>query len=212
MDEKRFSKEELQNKHNRVNGYNWEDYGNNKKRRRKCEPNAFKRKCYMLLEGVRKENMMLFRNMKIMFYAVHIEAHTNYLLEHMEEEVNYYKTYNNVHKCKVRGLGEVLYSNLSEMKLSIYKGENKKVSNKWVLVMNLKQGELEIQTTVKYDKVKNLISNVSELEEVETYEDYIKLGESILNRQQLYEFTLHKALDLLDEATVKLMRYRANVK
>ena len=76
----------------------YRDNGRKSNTRKINKPNSFKKKIYRLIKQATEEDELLGRSLSIMLLVNHISAHEGFLLENIEKENNYYRTYENIQK------------------------------------------------------------------------------------------------------------------
>lgn len=171
--------------------------------------NQFKNKIYSLIKQSKDESIELNKTLKIMFDINHLEAHTNFLIQHIEDEPNYYKTLNNVRKCKNRGLNELLYhTNCMEVMINKRGKTDKRL---WLAVFKVVYKELTIICVTNYKDVEMLVGRLA-MEETDIDKPMTILvdaerGERILDDQQYFTNSLKDMLDKTDTEVSKLMQY-----
>ena len=189
----------------------YRDNGRKSSTRKINKPNSFKKKIYSLIKQANEQDELLGRSLSIMFLVNHISAHKPFLLEHVEEEPNYVRTYENIEKSSARALLEII-TTCSDVDVKVNK-HSKTDFRMWDVVVSLEYEELTIVNIVKYSKLKDYLGRAV-LEEtiVEECATILRSGDEkrILNKQQYHTFTLKETFDMLDNEVFSLMEYRTN--
>lgn len=183
--------------------------GNNRKLN---QPNKFKNKISSLIkESKETVGIDLNKTLKLMFLINHLEAHAEWLQEHFEDESNYFKTYNNLNKCKNRALNELLYAtNCMEIMLN---KQGKTDRRLWLVVFKVQYKELTIVNVTKFKDVENLVGRLA-MEETDIDKPYTilsdeNIGDRKLDRQMYFTHTLKQSLDKIDMEVDKLMKWNS---
>ena len=204
-------KREVKKEAKRVSYQEYRDNGRENKQRKINKPNSFKKKIYSLIKQANEEDELLGRSLSIMFLVNHISAHEGFLLENIEKESNYFRTYENIQKSTARALLEIITSS-SDVDIKVCKHE-KKDHRMWDLVISIEYNELIITNTIKYSKLKDFVGRLV-LEEIDSAESVtiLKNGkeERALGKQQYHTSTLKEAFDMLDNEVFSLMEWRTN--
>lgn len=183
--------------------------GNNRKLN---QPNKFKNKISSLIkESKETVGVDLNKTLKLMFLINHLEAHAEWLQEHFEDESNYFKTYNNLNKCKNRALNELLYAT-DCMEIMLNK-QGKTDRRLWLVVFKAQYKELTIVNVTKFKDVENLVGRLA-MEETDIDKPYTILsdenaGDRKLDRQMYFTHTLKQSLDKIDMEVDKLMKWNS---
>ena len=175
------------------------------------KPNSFKKKIYSLIKQANEQDELLGRSLSIMFLVNHISAHKPFLLEHVEEEPNYVRTYENIEKSSARALLEII-TTCSDVDVKVNK-HSKADFRMWDVVISLEYEELTIVNIVKYSKLKDYLGRaVLEDTTVEECATILRSGDEkrILNKQQYHTFTLKETFDMLDNEVFSLMEWKTN--
>lgn len=173
--------------------------------------NSFKNKIYALIKSSKQESIELNKTLKIMFLINHLEAHVPWLMERIEEEKNYYKTIQNVNKCKNRALNELLYTtNVMTVKLNKRGKQDKRL---WLAVFEVEYKELRIVCVTKFTEVEGFLGRLA-MEETDIEQSSTMLinaeGEKrVLDKPMYFTYTLKQALDKTDEEVQKLLVYNS---
>ena len=181
--------------------------GNPNRKFRKA--NQFKNKIYSLIKQSKNESIELNKALKIMFDINHLEAHTDFLMQRIEDEPNYYKTYNNIRKCKNRALSELLFhTNCIDVMVN-KKGKTDR--RLWLAVFKVTYKELTVVCVTNYKDVEMLIGRLA-MEETDIDKPMTMLidkekGVRILDGQQYFTNSLKEMLDRTDEEVQNLMKY-----
>ncbi len=171
--------------------------------------NKFKGKMYSLIKESKKESVELNKALKIMFAINHLEVHVPWLMERFENEPNYFKTYNNIRKCKNRALSELLFhTNCIDVMVN-KKGKSDK--RLWLAVFKVTYKELTVICVANYKDMEMVIGRAI-LEETDIDQPMTMLvdeekGARILDNQQYFVGTLKEMLDKVDNEVQKLMLY-----
>jgi transcriptional regulator of heat shock response len=183
--------------------------GNNRKLN---QPNKFKNKISSLIKKSKETvGIDLNKTLKLMFLINHLEAHAEWLQEHFEDESNYFKTYNNLNKCKNRALNELLYAtNCMEIMLNKQGKTDKRL---WLVVFKVQYKELTIVNVTKFKDVENLVGRLA-MEETDIDKPYTilsdeNIGDRKLDRQMYFTHTLKQSLDKIDMEVDKLMKWNS---
>ena len=189
----------------------YRDNGRKSSTRKINKPNSFKKKIYSLIKQANEQDELLGRSLSIMFLVNHISAHEGFLLENIEKESNYFRTYENIQKSTARALLEII-TTCSDVDVKVNK-HGKTDYRMWDVVVSLEYEELTIVNIVKYSKLKDYLGRAV-LEEtiVEECATILRSGDEkrILNKQQYHTFTLKETFDMLDNEVFSLMEYRTN--
>ena len=189
----------------------YRDNGRKSSTRKINKPNSFKKKIYSLIKQANEEDELLGRSLSIMFLVNHISAHEGFLLENIEKESNYFRTYENIQKSTARALLEIITSS-SDVDIKVCKHE-KKDHRMWDLVISIEYNELIITNTIKYSKLKDFVGRLV-LEEIDSAESVTILRNGSekreLGKQQYHTSTLKEAFDMLDNEVFSLMEWRTN--
>ena len=194
----------------------YEQYRNNGRKsntRKINKPNSFKKKIYSLIKQATEEDELLGRCLSIMFLVNHISAHEGFLLENIEKESNYFRTYENIQKSTARALLEIITTS-SDVDVKINK-HDKKDNRMWDVVVSLEYNELTIVNVVKYSKLKDYLSRaVLEETTIEKGTTILRNGNEKreLGKQQYHTSTLKETFDMLDNEVFSLMEYKTNRK
>ena len=194
----------------------YEQYRNNGRKsntRKINKPNSFKKKIYSLIKQATEEDELLGRCLSIMFLVNHISAHEGFLLENIEKESNYFRTYENIQKSTARALLEIITTS-SDVDVKINK-HDKKDNRMWDVVVSLEYNELTIVNVVKYSKLKDYLARaVLEETTVEKGTTILRNGNEKreLGKQQYHTSTLKETFDMLDNEVFSLMEYKTNRK
>ena len=146
-----------------------------------------------------------------MFLINHLEAHVPWLMERIEEEKNYYKTIQNINKCKNRALNELLYTtNVMTIKLNKRGKQDKRL---WLAVFEVEYKELRIVCVTKFTEVEGYLGRLA-MEETDVEQSSTMLinaeGEKrVLDKPMYFTYTLKQALDKTDEEIQKLLIYNS---
>lgn len=173
--------------------------------------NSFKNKIYALIKSSKQESIELNKTLKIMFLINHLEAHVPWLMERIEEEKNYYKTIQNINKCKNRALNELLYTtNVMTIKLNKRGKQDKRL---WLAVFEVEYKELRIVCVTKFTEVEGFLGRLA-MEETDVEQSSTMLinaeGEKrVLDKPMYFTYTLKQALDKTDEEIQKLLIYNS---
>lgn len=173
--------------------------------------NSFKNKIYALIKSSKQESIELNKTLKIMFLINHLEAHVPWLMERIEEEKNYYKTIQNINKCKNRALNELLYTtNVMTIKLNKRGKQDKRL---WLAVFEVEYKELRIVCVTKFTEVEGFLGRLA-MEETDVEQSSTMLinaeGEKrVLDKPMYFTYTLKQALDKTDEEVQKLLVYNS---
>ena len=173
--------------------------------------NSFKNKIYALIKSSKQESIELNKTLKIMFLINHLEAHVPWLMERIEEEKNYYKTIQNINKCKNRALNELLYTtNVMTIKLNKRGKQDKRL---WLAVFEVEYKELRIVCVTKFTEVEGYLGRLA-MEETDVEQSSTMLinaeGEKrVLDKPMYFTYTLKQALDKTDEEIQKLLMYNS---
>lgn len=173
--------------------------------------NSFKNKIYALIKSSKQESIELNKTLKIMFLINHLEAHVPWLMERIEEEKNYYKTIQNINKCKNRALNELLYTtNVMTIKLNKRGKQDKRL---WLTVFEVEYKELRIVCVTKFTEVEGFLGRLA-IEETDIEQSSTMLineeGEKrVLDKPMYFTYTLKQALDKTDEEIQKLLIYNS---
>jgi hypothetical protein len=173
--------------------------------------NSFKNKIYALIKSSKQESIELNKTLKIMFLINHLEAHVPWLMERIEEEKNYYKTIQNINKCKNRALNELLYTtNVMTIKLNKRGKQDKRL---WLAVFEVEYKELRIVCVTKFTEVEGFLGRLA-MEETDIEQSSTMLinaeGEKrVLDKPMYFTYTLKQALDKTDEEIQKLLIYNS---
>lgn len=181
------------------------------KERKLQKNNSFKNKIYALIKSSKQESIELNKTLKIMFLINHLEAHVPWLMERIEEEKNYYKTIQNINKCKNRALNELLYTtNVMTIKLNKRGKQDKRL---WLAVFEVEYKELKIVCVTKFTEVEGFLGRLA-MEETDVEQSSTMLinaeGEKrVLDKPMYFTYTLKQALDKTDEEIQKLLIYNS---
>lgn len=181
------------------------------KERKLQKNNSFKNKIYALIKSSKQESIELNKTLKIMFLINHLEAHVPWLMERIEEEKNYYKTIQNINKCKNRALNELLYTtNVMTIKLNKRGKQDKRL---WLAVFEVEYKELKIVCVTKFTEVEGFLGRLA-MEETDVEQSSTMLinaeGEKrVLDKPMYFTYTLKQALDKTDEEVQKLLVYNS---
>lgn len=181
------------------------------KERKLQKNNSFKNKIYALIKSSKQESIELNKTLKIMFLINHLEAHVPWLMERIEEEKNYYKTIQNINKCKNRALNELLYTtNVMTIKLNKRGKQDKRL---WLAVFEVEYKELRIVCVTKFTEVEGFLGRLA-MEETDVEQSSTMLinaeGEKrVLDKPMYFTYTLKQALDKTDEEIQKLLIYNS---
>lgn len=189
----------------------YRDNGRKSSTRKINKPNSFKKKIYSLIKQANEQDELLGRSLSIMFLVNHISAHEGFLLENIEKESNYFRTYENIQKSTARALLEII-TTCSDVDVKVNK-HSKTDFRMWDVVVSLEYEELTIVNIVKYSKLKDYLGRaVLEDTTVEECATILRSGDEkrILNKQQYHTFTLKETFDMLDNEVFSLMEYRTN--
>lgn len=189
----------------------YRDNGRKSNTRKINKPNSFKKKIYSLIKQATEEDELLGRSLSIMFLVNHISAHEGFLLENIEKESNYFRTYENIQKSTARALLEIITTS-SDVDVKINK-HDKKDNRMWDVVVSLEYNELTIVNVVKYSKLKDYLARaVLEETTIEKGTTILKNGNEKreLGKQQYHTSTLKETFDQLDSEVFSLMEYRTN--
>lgn len=173
--------------------------------------NSFKNKIYALIKSSKQESIELNKTLKIMFLINHLEAHVPWLMERIEEEKNYYKTIQNINKCKNRALNELLYTtNVMTIKLNKRGKQDRRL---WLAVFEVEYKELRIVCVTKFTEVEGFLGRLA-MEETDIEQSSTMLinaeGEKrVLDKPMYFTYTLKQALDKTDEEVQKLLVYNS---
>ena len=189
----------------------YRDNGRKSSTRKINKPNSFKKKIYSLIKQANEQDELLGRSLSIMFLVNHISAHKPFLLENIEKESNYFRTYENIQKSTARALLEII-TTCSDVDVKVNK-HSKTDFRMWDVVVSLEYEELTIVNIVKYSKLKDYLGRaVLEDTTVEECATILRSGDEkrMLNKQQYHTFTLKETFDMLDNEVFSLMEYRTN--
>lgn len=189
----------------------YRDNGRKSNTRKINKPNSFKKKIYSLIKQATEEDELLGKCLSIMFLVNHISAHEGFLLENIEKENNYYRTYENIQKSTARALLEIITTS-SDVDVKINK-HDKKDNRMWDVVVSLEYNELTIINVVKYSKLKDYLARaVLEETTIEKGTTILRNGNEKreLGKQQYHTSTLKETFDQLDSEVFSLMEYRTN--
>lgn len=206
-------KREVKKEARRVSYQEYRDNGRENKQRKINKPNSFKKKIYSLIKQATEEDELLGRSLSIMLLVNHISAHEGFLLENIEKESNYFRTYENIQKSTARALLEIITTS-SDVDVKVNK-HGKKDSRMWDVVVSLEYNELTIINVVKYSKLKDYLARaVLEETTIEKGTTILRNGSEKreLGKQQYHTSTLKEAFDMLDNEVFSLMEYRTNKK
>lgn len=201
-------KREVKKEARRVSYQEYRDNGRENKQRKINKPNSFKKKIYSLIKQATEEDELLGRSLSIMLLVNHISAHEGFLLENIEKESNYFRTYENIQKSTARALLEIITTS-SDVDVKVNK-HGKKDSRMWDVVVSLEYNELTIINVVKYSKLKDFVSRaVLEETTIEKGTTILRNGSEKreLGKQQYHTSTLKEAFDMLDNEVFSLMEY-----
>ena len=118
-------KREVKKEAKRVSYQEYRDNGRENKQRKINKPNSFKKKIYSLIKQATEEDELLGRSLSIMLLVNHISAHEGFLLENIEKESNYFRTYENIQKSAARALLEIITTS-SDVDVKINKHDKKR--------------------------------------------------------------------------------------
>lgn len=189
----------------------YNEYKEKGKERKLQKNNSFKNKIYALIKSSKQESIELNKTLKIMFLINHLEAHVPWLMERIEEEKNYYKTIQNINKCKNRALNELLYTtNVMTIKLNKRGKQDKRL---WLAVFEVEYKELKIVCVTKFTEVEGFLGRLA-MEETDVEQSSTMLinaeGEKrVLDKPMYFTYTLKQALDKTDEEIQKLLIYNS---
>lgn len=206
-------KREVKKEAKRVSYQEYRDNGRENKQRKINKPNSFKKKIYSLIKQATEEDELLGRSLSIMLLVNHISAHEGFLLENIEKESNYFRTYENIQKSSARALLEIITTS-SDVDVKVNK-HGKKDSRMWDVVVSLEYNELTIINVVKYSKLKDYLARaVLEETTIEKGTTILRNGSEKreLGKQQYHTSTLKEAFDMLDNEVFSLMEYKTNRK
>ena len=181
------------------------------KERKLQKNNSFKNEIYALIKSSKQESIGLNKTLKIMFLINRLEAHVPWLMERIEEEKNYYKTIQNINKCKNRALNELLYTtNVMTIKLNKRGKQDKRL---WLAVFEVEYKELKIVCVTKFTEVEGFLGRLA-MEETDIEQSSTMLinaeGEKrVLDKPMYFTYTLKQALDKTDEEIQKLLIYNS---
>ena len=204
-------KREVKKEAKRVSYQEYRDNGRENKQRKINKPNSFKKKIYSLIKQATEEDELLGRSLSIMLLVNHISAHEGFLLENIEKESNYFRTYENIQKSTARALLEIITTS-SDVDVKVNK-HGKKDSRMWDVVVSLEYNELTIINVVKYSKLKDFVGRaVLEETTIEKGTTILRNGNEKreLGKQQYHTSTLKEAFDMLDNEVFSLMEWRTN--
>jgi hypothetical protein len=204
-------KREVKKEAKRVSYQEYRDNGRENKQRKINKPNSFKKKIYSLIKQATEEDELLGRSLSIMLLVNHISAHEGFLLENIEKESNYFRTYENIQKSTARALLEIITTS-SDVDVKVNK-HGKKDSRMWDVVVSLEYNELTIINVVKYSKLKDYLARaVLEETTIEEGTTILRNGNEKreLGKQQYHTSTLKETFDQLDSEVFSLMEYRTN--
>ena len=204
-------KREVKKEARRVSYQEYRDNGRENKQRKINKPNSFKKKIYSLIKQAIEEDELLGRSLSIMFLVNHISAHEGFLLENIERESNYFRTYENIQKSTARALLEIITTS-SDVDVKVNK-HGKKDNRMWDVVVSLEYNELTIINVVKYSKLKDYLARaVLEETTIEEGTTILRNGNEKreLGKQQYHTSTLKETFDQLDSEVFSLMEYRTN--
>ena len=204
-------KREVKKEARRVSYQEYRDNGRENKQRKINKPNSFKKKIYSLIKQATEEDELLGRSLSIMLLVNHISAHEGFLLENIEKESNYFRTYENIQKSAARALLEIITTS-SDVDVKVNK-HGKKDSRMWDVVVSLEYNELTIINVVKYSKLKDYLARaVLEETTIEKGTTILRNGSEKreLGKQQYHTSTLKEAFDMLDNEVFSLMEFRTN--
>lgn len=202
-------KREVKKEARRVSYQEYRDNGRENKQRKINKPNSFKKKIYSLIKQATEEDELLGRSLSIMLLVNHISAHEGFLLENIEKESNYFRTYENIQKSTARALLEIITTN-SDVDVKINK-HDKKDNRMWDVVVSLEYNELTIINVVKYSKLKDYLARaVLEETTIEKGTTILRNGNEKreLGKQQYHTSTLKEAFDQLDNEVFALMQWK----
>lgn len=171
--------------------------------------NKFKSKIYSLIKESKKDNIEINKALKIMFGINHLEAHTDFLQSHFEDEPNYYKTYANIKKCKNRAIGELLFhTNCVEVMVNKRGKTDKRL---WLAVFKVTYKELTVICVTNYKDIEMVIGRL-DMEETDIDKPTTMLideekGARILDTQMYFTNSLKEMLDRTDLEVQKLMKW-----
>ena len=204
-------KREVKKEARRVSYQEYRDNGRENKQRKINKPNSFKKKIYSLIKQATEEDELLGRSLSIMLLVNHISAHEGFLLENIEKESNYFRTYENIQKSAARALLEIITTS-SDVDVKVNK-HGKKDNRMWDVVVSLEYNELTIINVVKYSKLKDFVGRaVLEETTIEKGTTILRNGSEKreLGKQQYHTSTLKEAFDMLDNEVFSLMEFRTN--
>ena len=204
-------KREVKKEAKRVSYQEYRDNGRENKQRKINKPNSFKKKIYSLIKQATEEDELLGRSLSIMLLVNHISAHEGFLLENIEKESNYFRTYENIQKSAARALLEIITTS-SDVDVKVNK-HGKKDNRMWDVVVSLEYNELTIINVVKYSKLKDYLARaVLEETTIEKGTTILRNGSEKreLGKQQYHTSTLKEAFDMLDNEVFSLMEWRTN--
>ena len=206
-------KREVKKEAKRVSYQEYRDSGRENKQRKINKPNSFKKKIYSLIKQATEEDELLGRSLSIMLLVNHISAHEGFLLENIEKESNYFRTYENIQKSTARALLEII-TTCSDVDVKVNK-HGKKDNRMWDVVVSLEYNELTIINVVKYSKLKDYLARaVLEETTIEKGTTILRNGSEKreLGKQQYHTSTLKETFDMLDNEVFSLMEYKTNRK
>ena len=206
-------KREVKKEARRVSYQEYRDNGRENKQRKINKPNSFKKKIYSLIKQATEEDELLGRCLSIMLLVNHISAHEGFLLENIEKESNYFRTYENIQKSAARALLEIITTS-SDVDVKVNK-HGKKDNRMWDVVVSLEYNELTIINVVKYSKLKDFVGRaVLEETTIEKGTTILRNGNEKreLGKQQYHTSTLKETFDMLDNEVFSLMEYKTNRK
>lgn len=206
-------KREVKKEAKRVSYQEYRDNGRENKQRKINKPNSFKKKIYSLIKQATEEDELLGRSLSIMLLVNHISAHEGFLLENIEKESNYFRTYENIQKSAARALLEIITTS-SDVDVKVNK-HGKKDNRMWDVVVSLEYNELTIINVVKYSKLKDFVGRaVLEETTIEKGTTILRNGSEKreLGKQQYHTSTLKETFDMLDNEVFSLMEYKTNRK
>ena len=132
-----------------------------------------------------------------------------FLLENIEKESNYFRTYENIQKSTARALLEII-TTCSDVDVKVNK-HGKKDNRMWDVVVSLEYNELTIINVVKYSKLKDYLARaVLEETTIEKGTTILRNGSEKreLGKQQYHTSTLKEAFDMLDAEVFSLMEWK----
>ena len=113
---------------------NFEDYkSNNRDNNMKVAPkNKLKIDIENKIEEIKSKDKVIGLIVDVLFKCCKVSSHEKFLLDHMEDESNYYRTYINTQKAKTRGVLESLsmikINNLEDLMIKFTKNGNRDFS------------------------------------------------------------------------------------